>query len=219
MKQWRDGGDADSFHRQVPTASSQQATDKYVGQQGQRAPARITSVDTGHLSQSQGDSGKPHRGNKQRGQQGQCAPARTTSDDTGHLSQLQSGNGNATPDNSTHQTASRNMHDHTQASDGFRPQHGTGGVNRAPPGLQRGVNRAPPGLQQEVNRAPPRLQHRVNRAPPGLQQGVNNHAWTRTRETPWGLQQRATGQQQGSVGAGLKLLPGLPMGANSSAAR
>ncbi len=107
VKQQRDAGHADSFQRQVPTANSLQATDKYVGQQGQRSPA--------------------------------C----TTSDDTSHLSQFQSGSGIqtlASKTKSNQQTASRNMHEHTQADVGFRPQHGRGGVNRAPPGLQQGVN-------------------------------------------------------------------------------
>ena len=182
-------GHADSFHRQVPTANSQQATDRYMRQQSQRAPACITSDDTGHLSQSQGDSGKPHRGNKQSGQQGQHPPARTMSDDASHWSQLQSGSGVetlASKTNSNQQTSSRHIHDQTQADVGFRPQYGRGGVNRATPGLQQGVN----NHWQCSNRV-------THKLPPGLQRGT-------------------TGQQQGGAGASPELPPGLPGG---SAAR
>ncbi len=90
---------------------------------------------------------------------------------------------------SAQQPASSNTQDQMQAADGFGQQHGRGGVNRAPPGLQQGVN---------IHR------RRSNGVAPGL---------------PPGLWHRATGQQQGSVGARPKLPPGLPVGANSSAAR
>ena len=63
-KQQCDGGHADSFHRQVPTTSSQGATDKHMGQQGQHAPARTTSDDAGHLSQLQGGNGIKISANK-----------------------------------------------------------------------------------------------------------------------------------------------------------
>ncbi|KAL0043377.1 hypothetical protein WJX79_003113 [Trebouxia sp. C0005] len=76
-----------------------------------------------------------------------------------------------------------------QAAVGFRPQHGPGGVNRAPPGLQQGVNNH---WWRSDDRTPG--------LPPGLQHG-------------------ATGQQQGSVGASPKLPPGLPVGTSSTAAR
>ena len=76
---------------------------------------------------------------------------------------------------SAHQPALSITQAHTQTVDGFSPQHGRGGVNRAPPGLQQGVNirwwrsiRVIPGL------------------PPGLRHGV-------------------TDQQQGSVRASPKL--------------
>ncbi|KAL0045663.1 hypothetical protein WJX82_001000 [Trebouxia sp. C0006] len=189
VNQQGDDGHADSFHRQVPTANSQQATDRYMRQQSQRAPACITSDDTGHLSQSQGDSGKPHRGNKQSGQQGQHPPARTMSDDASHWSQLQSGSGVetlASKTNSNQQTSSRHIHDQTQADVGFRPQYGRGGVNRATPGLQQGVNN-----HWQCSK---RVTHKL---PPGLQRGT-------------------TGQQQGGAGASPELPPGLPGG---SAAR
>ncbi|DBA80367.1 TPA: hypothetical protein ACH3X2_007312 [Trebouxia sp. C0005] len=87
------------------------------------------------------------------------------------------------------QTASSNMQHHMQAAVGFRPQHGPGGVNRAPPGLQQGVNNH---WWRSDDRTPG--------LPPGLQHG-------------------ATGQQQGSVGASPKLPPGLPVGTSSTAAR
>ena len=93
------------------------------------------------------------------GQQGQRAPARITSDDIGDFRQFQSGSGTLVSTKSNQQTSSSNMHDQTQADVGFRPQYGRGGVTRA------------------------------------------------------------TGPQQGSVGASPKLPWGLPVGANSSAAR
>ena len=189
VEQQRNGGHADGFHRQVPTANEHEATDKYVGQQDQHAPARITSDDTGHLSQSQGDSGKPHTSNKQSGQQGQHPPARTMSDDTSRWSQFQSGSGVETLASKTkgnQQTSSRHIHDQPQADVGFRPQYGRGGVNRAPPGLQQGVN--------NHWKCSNRVTHKL---PPGLQRGT-------------------TGQQQGSAGASPELPPGLPGG---SAAR
>jgi len=76
-------------------------------------------------------------------------------------------------------------------------------------------------MQAAVGFRPQYGRGRVDRAPPGLQQGVSH--WRRsdrvTPELPPGLQHGATGQQQGSAGAGPKLPPGLQSGAGSSTAR